>query len=263
MDELTRLAHAARLGEAGALEAFVEASYDQVRRFCAAFAGPAAADDLAQETYVRCMRGLRRFRGDASARTWLLSVARYVCLDELRSRGRRNAAAALAGDPAGRVVPDVAEEAAVADLFARLDPDRRAAFVLTQVFRMPYQEAAVVCGCPVGVVLAVFLLGYVVWTADRLTAGQAAGGCAGAGPAAGGLLPDRGVPHHGLHADHHAVAGQALAGRGQPEEPYWIGTCSDWDLAHPADPVAHAQSVNVVPAAASASTRPAGPTASV
>jgi RNA polymerase sigma-70 factor (ECF subfamily) len=48
------------------------------------------------------------------------------------------------------MLPDVAEEAAVADLIARLDPDRRAAFVLTQVFRMPYDEAAAVCGCPVG-----------------------------------------------------------------------------------------------------------------
>jgi RNA polymerase sigma-70 factor (ECF subfamily) len=50
------------------------------------------------------------------------------------------------------MVPDVAEEAAVADLIARLDPDRRAAFVLTQVFRMPYQQAAAVCGCPVGTI---------------------------------------------------------------------------------------------------------------
>jgi RNA polymerase sigma-70 factor, ECF subfamily len=152
VDELTRLAHAARLGEAGALEAFVAASYDQVWRFCGALAGPAAADDLAQETYIRCMRGLRRFRGDSSARTWILSVARHVCLDELRSRGRRGTFAVLPDEPGGRVVPDVAEEAAVSDLLARLDPDRRVAFVLTQVFRMPYQEAAVVCGCPVGTI---------------------------------------------------------------------------------------------------------------
>jgi RNA polymerase sigma-70 factor, ECF subfamily len=152
VDELTRLAHAARLGDTGALEAFVEASYGQVRRFCAALAGTEAADDLAQETYVRCMRGLRRFRGDASARTWILAIARHVCLDELRSRGRRGVATPLADDLAAGAVPDVAEETAVADLLARLDPGRRAAFVLTQVFRMPYQEAAVVCECPIGTI---------------------------------------------------------------------------------------------------------------
>jgi RNA polymerase sigma-70 factor (ECF subfamily) len=152
VDELTSLAHAARRGEPGALEAFIGASYDRVWRFCAAFTGPASADDLAQETFARCVQALRRFRGDASARTWILSIARHVCLDDLRSRVRRNAEAGLAGDAAPSMVPDVAEEAAVADLIARLDPDRRAAFVLTQVFRMPYQEAAAVCGCPVGTI---------------------------------------------------------------------------------------------------------------
>lgn len=152
MDELTLLAHAARRGEPGALEAFIAASYDKVWRFCAAFTGPASADDLAQETFARCVQALRRFRGDASARTWILSIARHVCLDDLRSRSRRNAEAGLAGDAAASMVPDVAEEAAVADLIARLDPDRRAAFVLTQVFRMPYHEAAAVCGCPVGTI---------------------------------------------------------------------------------------------------------------
>lgn len=148
---MTRLAHAARLGEPGALEAFVHAGYGDVRRFCAALAGPNVAEDLAQETYVRCVRGLRRFRGDASARTWLLSIARHVCADELRARAKRNQPAEPAGLP-WQVVPDIAEEVAAADLFARLHPDRRAAFVLTQVFRMPYAEAAVVCGCPVGTI---------------------------------------------------------------------------------------------------------------
>ena len=152
MDELTRLAHAARQGEPGALEAFGAASYGDVRRFCAAFAGPSVAEDLAQETFARCVRGLRRFRGEASARTWLLSIARHVCVDELRARGRRTAWAELAEGHPGQVVPDVAEETAIADLILRLDPDRRSAFVLTQVFRLPYAEAAVVCGCPVGTI---------------------------------------------------------------------------------------------------------------
>ena len=152
MDELTRLAHAARLGERGAAEAFIEASYGDVRRLCAALVDAGAADDLTQETYARCMRALRRFRGESSARTWLLSIARRVCMDELRSRTRRRRSAGLAGDASTLVVPDAAGEVAAADLVARLSPDRRAAFVLTQLFRLPYEEAAEVCGCPVGTI---------------------------------------------------------------------------------------------------------------
>lgn len=152
MDELTRLAHGARAGEPGALEAFIAASYDPVRRFCAALVEASAADDLAQETYVRAVRALRRFRGEASARTWLMAIARRACVDELRSRGRqRRVGTAVCGDGEA-VVPDVSEDASVADLLRRLDPDRRAAFVATQLLRMPYQEAAVVCECPVGTI---------------------------------------------------------------------------------------------------------------
>ena len=154
VDQLTRLAEAARLGDSAALEAFVSASYDQVWRFCAALAGPATADDLTQETFARCVPSLRRFRGDASALTWLLSIARHVCAGELRARGRTrmNTAADRLEDPDWRAVPDAAGEVAVADLLARLDPDRRSAFVLTQVLGLPYAEAATVCGCPVGTI---------------------------------------------------------------------------------------------------------------
>jgi RNA polymerase sigma-70 factor, ECF subfamily len=154
VDELTRLAQAARQGDAASLESFVRASYDQVWRFCAALADASAADDLAQETYARCVRSLRRFRGDASALTWVLSIARHVCASELRSRVRVRANTAANGpeDPDRMTVPDPAGEVTVADLFARLDPDRRAAFVLTQVLGLPYAEAAAVCGCPVGTI---------------------------------------------------------------------------------------------------------------
>jgi RNA polymerase sigma-70 factor, ECF subfamily len=154
VDELTRLAHAARMGDAAALESFVKASYGQVWRFCAALAGPSVADDLAQETYARCVPGLRRFRGDASALTWVLSIARHVCASELHSRirARGNTAAGGPEDPGRMTVSDAAGETAVADLIARLDPYRRAAFVLTQVLGLPYAEAAAVCGCPVGTI---------------------------------------------------------------------------------------------------------------
>ena len=38
------------------------------------------------------------------------------------------------------------------DLLARLDADRREAFVLTQLLGLPYAEAADVAGCPVGTI---------------------------------------------------------------------------------------------------------------
>jgi RNA polymerase sigma-70 factor, ECF subfamily len=47
------------------------------------------ADDAVQETMVRAWRGIERFDGRASLRTWMYRIATNVCLDALSSRARR------------------------------------------------------------------------------------------------------------------------------------------------------------------------------
>jgi len=47
------------------------------------------ADDAVQETMVRAWRGLNRFDGRASLRTWMYRIATNVCLDALSDRSRR------------------------------------------------------------------------------------------------------------------------------------------------------------------------------
>jgi RNA polymerase sigma-70 factor, ECF subfamily len=153
MDELTRLAVAARDGDREALAAFVRRTQADVWRFCAHAGDRDAVDDLTQETYLRAIGSLRTFRAEASARTWLLSVAWRVCADAVRRNRRQRAvldrvrATTIEGtmaDPTGGVDLD--------DLVASLDPDRRSAFVLTQVLGLSYDEAAGVCSCPIGTI---------------------------------------------------------------------------------------------------------------
>jgi RNA polymerase sigma-70 factor (ECF subfamily) len=154
VDELSRLALAARRGGPGALEAFIEASYEQVRRLCAALVDDQSAADLTQETFVRAVSGLRRYRADAPALTWLLAIARHTCLDELRTRTRqrRRDGQISAQHDSTSTSPDPAGEVSMRDLIGRLDPDRRAAFVLTQLLHIPYDQTARICGCPPGTV---------------------------------------------------------------------------------------------------------------
>lgn len=156
MDELTSLARAAGRGDRAALTGLVRQTQGDIWRLCAHLVDPASADDLAQETYVRAIPALRKFRGDAPARIWLLTIARRTCAAELVSRAKdRRLAARLVIAPEaamGQQPPGPDTRALAASLLACLDPDRRAAFVLTQMLGCSYAEAAQICGCPVGTI---------------------------------------------------------------------------------------------------------------
>jgi RNA polymerase sigma-70 factor, ECF subfamily len=157
VEELSRITADAAIGDPVAAAALVRATQSDVWRLCSALGDRGSADDLTQETYLRAFASLHRFEGRSSVRTWLLTIARRVCADAVRSRRRRRLtlvreerelellAPAPDGDP-------TADGASVTDLLARLDADRREAFVLTQLLGLPYAEAAEVAGCPVGTI---------------------------------------------------------------------------------------------------------------
>jgi RNA polymerase sigma-70 factor (ECF subfamily) len=155
VDGLTGLATRAATGDQDALATFVARSQGDVWRLCAHLVDRDVADDVTQEVYLRAIPALGSFRGEASARTWLLAIARRTCMDELRRRTRGRAlldrvrARAAVGP---RSHPDPADHVVVDDVVAALDPDRREAFVLTQVLGLSYAETAEICGCEVGTV---------------------------------------------------------------------------------------------------------------
>ncbi len=146
-DEVTSVALRARRGDAAAANAFVRSTQADVWRLCAHLGSAGSADDLTQETYARAFGSLHRFLGRSSARTWLLSIARRVCADHVRSAQRARGVATAVG-----AAPDHAGTVAVRALIAGLDVQRREAFVLTQVLGLSYAEAADVCGCPLGTI---------------------------------------------------------------------------------------------------------------
>jgi RNA polymerase sigma-70 factor (ECF subfamily) len=149
---LTALALRAREGDQEAASRFVRATQQQVWRMLVVLSDRRVAEDLTQETYARAFRSLPSFRAESTVRAWLLSIARRVAADHLRSLRARPRT-----DPDGQVedagvavAGDFSESVALHSVVARLDPERRLAFVLTQILGLSYLEAAHVCGCPVG-----------------------------------------------------------------------------------------------------------------
>jgi RNA polymerase sigma-70 factor (ECF subfamily) len=149
-DPLMPLVEAAREGDDVAVRELVRRTQPAVWRLCSTLGSPGEEDDLVQETYLRALRGLDTYRGEAPVQPWLLSIARRVCADHVRRRVRqrrlfeRMGRIAGAGDPPP---PDGSEA-----LLEVLSDERREAFVLTQVVGLSYEDAAVVIGCPIGTV---------------------------------------------------------------------------------------------------------------
>lgn len=153
---ITGWALAAKAGDRAAAASFIRATQSQVHRFLAHLVHAREAEDLTQETYLRAMRALPRFAARSSARTWLYAIARRVAADHLRSVGARPRLATLddwqAAADTVRPGHRFEEQVALRELLAGLAPDRRLAFVATQVLGLSYAEAAEVCDCPIGTV---------------------------------------------------------------------------------------------------------------
>jgi RNA polymerase sigma-70 factor (ECF subfamily) len=47
------------------------------------------AEDLVQEVYIKVLRSYKRFKGESSEKTWLLSIARHVAIDFFRKQKSR------------------------------------------------------------------------------------------------------------------------------------------------------------------------------
>lgn len=155
---VTDLALKAGRGDRAALTEFIRATQDDVWRLIAHLGGPEIADDLTQETYLRVMSALPRFAARSSARTWLLSLARRVWVDNIRhdmARPRKSATQyedATAGASTGESSATWSEWIDARALIDALPEDRREALILTQVLGYTYEEAAKISGVRVGTI---------------------------------------------------------------------------------------------------------------
>jgi RNA polymerase sigma-70 factor (ECF subfamily) len=112
-------------------------------------------DDVVVEVMVEVYRSVGSFRGDSSLRTWLFSVVRNVCRQELRRSTRQRRRPRLPSlSPA---TPDPAEvfheqdrRTQVITALARLPQKYRLALALHYLAHCSYQEVAQILRIPLG-----------------------------------------------------------------------------------------------------------------
>lgn len=70
-----------------AFEKLVDAYQNQVFSVCFRMLGsPTAAEDAAQETFIRAYQALASYDQERSFGTWILSIASNYCIDQIRKR---------------------------------------------------------------------------------------------------------------------------------------------------------------------------------
>lgn len=152
-------------GDLRAFEELVEKYKQAVVNLLARMLGdPVEAEDLGQGVFVQVYRSAARYRVSAKFSTWLFTIARNLCLNELRRRSR-HPAESLDAPPPGREpererqFPDPnlsgpVEQLLQGELAAKvqealldLPENQRLAILMWRDGELAYEEIGTVLGC--------------------------------------------------------------------------------------------------------------------
>jgi RNA polymerase sigma-70 factor (ECF subfamily) len=154
---------ACRRGDRDAFRALYEAYKDRVYSIAFYFfqADADAAGEVTQHVFLKLMREIVRFRGDAAFSTWLYRLVVNACID--RSRGRRRDV--IGEDPIALDTIAASPALSHEEMFARrevatsvqhaiaaLPPKLRAAILLRYFEDLSYSDMANALNCSIGTV---------------------------------------------------------------------------------------------------------------
>ncbi|ENH96157.1 RNA polymerase ECF-type sigma factor [Gracilibacillus halophilus YIM-C55.5] len=63
--------------------------HQDIYNFLVYFTGRTDTEDLVQEVFIKAMKHAHRFSGKSSPKTWLISIARNLAIDDVRKKKRR------------------------------------------------------------------------------------------------------------------------------------------------------------------------------
>jgi RNA polymerase sigma-70 factor, ECF subfamily len=128
--------------------------------------------DLAQDSFVKAWKSIKRFRGQSSFYTWIYRIVMNVTIDWLRKKQVKAGGAEFDDsiqlkevDPASKTVPkpdalpsehmeqrEIRSE--IDKAIAQLSPEHRAVILMKEIDGMQYHEIAETLGCSIGTVMS-------------------------------------------------------------------------------------------------------------
>ncbi len=128
--------------------------------------------DLAQDSFVKAWKSIKRFRGRSSFYTWVYRIVMNVTIDWLRKKQVKGVGAEFDDaiqtkqiDPASRTAPKADAlpyetmqrteiRARIDNAIAQLSPEHRAVILMKEIEEMQYHEIAEMLGCSIGTVMS-------------------------------------------------------------------------------------------------------------
>ncbi len=138
-------------GELGAFEELYSRYEKRVYGFCLRFLGnPDAAGDAFQNVFVKVIAARRKYRARGRFAQWIFTIARRVCIDQLRNSGEPAVGNVSerppAREPVGDPVEDLARKHEAERLLASIPFEQREALLLSRYFGFKYGEIAEMIG---------------------------------------------------------------------------------------------------------------------
>jgi RNA polymerase sigma-70 factor (ECF subfamily) len=128
--------------------------------------------DLAQESFIKAWKSIKRFRRHSSFYTWIYRIVMNVTIDWLRKKHIKGAGTEFDDsvqmkeiDPASRTVPKADPlphqrlehreiRARIEKAIKQLSPEHRAVILMKEIEGMQYHEIAETLGCSIGTVMS-------------------------------------------------------------------------------------------------------------
>ncbi|MFD2637748.1 RNA polymerase sigma factor [Piscibacillus salipiscarius] len=63
---------------------------DDIYRFLAYYTSSPDVEDMVQDVFIKAINNFDKFKGNSSPKTWLISIARNLAIDEARKRKRQD-----------------------------------------------------------------------------------------------------------------------------------------------------------------------------